>query len=97
MNTRRTKPAPTHPHRIYTTSVYFYRDVQLLLRLPEAACREEIAAGRLRVSEAQGRYRFLGRWLIEWIEANERSSKPAKPASRQPASAVNSPATAREG
>lgn len=56
---------------IEPTAIYFFRDVQRLLKLSKRCVSAEVASGRLRVSTAHGRYRFLGAWLLEWIQAGE--------------------------
>jgi len=52
-------------------AVYFPDDARKLLRLRSSTFRREIREGRLRVSKRAGKYFFLGKWLVEWIEGGE--------------------------
>ena len=79
---------PPLPHVIHLHAFYSSEDVQRIFNIKKSGLREEIKAKRLRVSKLCGRYRFLGRWLIEWIESGElRAKKPA---------GVHSPVAAQE-
>lgn len=68
---------------ISPTAVYTRAEVENLLGLAENTIRIEIGKGRLRVSRRAGRYYFLGRWLIEWIESGEVRRRPQEAAARE--------------
>ena len=63
--------APPAVHVIRPTAVYRPAQVRQLLGLREHTLAREIREGRLRVSRRAGMYFFLGRWLLEWLEAGE--------------------------
>lgn len=68
------KPQPPQPptlHVIEPNAVYYREDVQRIFRLRPTSIRREIREKRLRVSRRCGRYRILGKWLLEWIEQGE--------------------------
>jgi hypothetical protein len=62
---------PPPVHIIDPNGIYFVDQAQALLRLTESTLGREIRERRLRVSRRAGRYFFLGKWLLEWIEAGE--------------------------
>jgi len=58
-------------HAISETGLYFADDVQAIFRWRASTLRREIREHGLRHAKAGGRYVFLGRWLIEFIEQRE--------------------------
>lgn len=63
------------PALLQPTAVYTRLQATALLGLAPSTLATEIRKGRLRVSRRAGRYFILGRWLLEWIERGELSSR----------------------
>lgn len=61
--------AGLRPAVIAPTGLYSRPDVERLLRISREVIRTEVKAGRLRVARIGGRYVFLGKNLLAWIEA----------------------------
>jgi hypothetical protein len=80
---RRTEQAPPEAdrppdiHTINPTGLYFADDVRRIFRLRLSSLRRELRLGRLKVAKRSGRYIFLGKWLLAWIEDGE--VRPAHP------------------
>lgn len=55
---------PIDPSRVYTRA-----ELPALLRVGENYLAGEVRAGRLACRSRAGRQLFLGRWLIDWLEA----------------------------
>jgi hypothetical protein len=68
---------PHHVHIIEPYAVYYREDLPRLLRMKDSGVLREIRSRRLRVSKRCGRYRILGKWLIEWIELGELAPRKA--------------------
>jgi hypothetical protein len=65
------KPASAGPHTICPATVYTLESATRALGLRRTTPKSEVRQGRLRVSRRGGRYYFLGKWLLEWLEAGE--------------------------
>lgn len=65
----------TKPHTIVPEAVYDLATARTALGLAKATLGREIRLGRLRVAKRAGKYLILGRWLLEWIEAGEITSR----------------------
>jgi hypothetical protein len=63
-------PAVLDPRAVYTRL-----QATAALGLKPSTLATEIRRGRLRVSRRAGRYFILGKWLLEWIERGETSSR----------------------
>jgi hypothetical protein len=63
------------PPVIDPRAVFTRLQATALLGLKPSTLATEIRKGRLRVSRRAGRYFILGRWLLEWIERGETSSR----------------------
>jgi hypothetical protein len=72
------KPAPEPQPIINPTAVYRTEQLRQLLHLAVSTLRSEKRAGRLRYSRRAGKDFFLGRWVLDWIEAGAVSSPEAK-------------------
>jgi hypothetical protein len=60
---------------IHPRAVYSRVQATAALGLAPSTLATEIKLGRLRVARRAGRYLILGKWLLEWIEAGELSSR----------------------
>jgi hypothetical protein len=63
------------PPILDTRAVFTRLQATALLGLKPSTLATEIRKGRLRVSRRAGRYFILGKWLLEWIERGETSSR----------------------
>jgi hypothetical protein len=63
-------PPVLNPRAVYTLP-----QATEALGLAKSSLSNAIGQGRLRVSRRAGRYFILGRWLLEWIERGETSSR----------------------
>jgi hypothetical protein len=57
--------------RIFENAVYTLDSAQKTLHLTDTSLRREIRLRRIRVAKRSGKYYFLGKWLLEWIEDGE--------------------------
>jgi len=60
----------TTPPAIIADAVYHDGDARLALGLTDAAMRRARRDGRLRYTRQGQRVLYLGRWLLEWLEAD---------------------------
>src|SRR5262245_56021186 len=59
------------PHVIHPNAVFGKQALRDLLGVTDNTLAREIRLGRLRVSKRAGRYFFLGKWVLEWLELGE--------------------------
>lgn len=68
------------PIVIPANAVFTLAEARAALGLAKATLAREVRLGRLRVSKRAGKYFFVGKWLLEWIEGGEVTHKPRRPA-----------------
>jgi hypothetical protein len=61
----------TTPARIDPDAIYTDGELRLLLDLTDAALARERRAGRLRSRRVGRRLYYLGRWVLDWLTAEE--------------------------
>jgi hypothetical protein len=64
---------PIHPDTVYTEGA-----VALALDLPTGTLRRARREGRLRYTRQGRRVLILGRWLLDWLDADAARRKPKR-------------------